>query len=96
MSGPAELMLWAVAVLVVAVVTGVLLVIAVAVVKAFAAPRRTDRQIQAAAEAEIGSERAAMGMPWASRDGLREAIPPAYTEFIGRQLLAHIGAVSEE
>lgn len=28
-----------------------------------------------------------MGMPWASRDGLREAIPPAYTEFVGRQLL---------
>ena len=31
--------------------------------------------------------RRVMGMPWASRDGLREAIPPAYTEFIGRQLL---------
>lgn len=28
-----------------------------------------------------------MGMPWASRDGLREAIPPAYTEYIGRQLI---------
>lgn len=34
--------------------------------------------------------REVMGMPWASRDGLREAIPPAYTEYIGRQLLAHI------
>ena len=33
-----------------------------------------------------------MGMPWASRDGLREAIPPAYTEFIGEQLLAHVRA----
>jgi DNA (cytosine-5)-methyltransferase 1 len=31
--------------------------------------------------------REVMGMPWASRDGLREAIPPAYTEYIGRQLL---------
>ena len=63
-----EVMLWAVAVLVVAVVTGVLLVIAVAVVKAFAAPRKTDRQIQAAAEAEIGSERAAFirGARWAA------------------------------
>lgn len=27
-----------------------------------------------------------MGMPWASREGLREAIPPVYTEYIGRQL----------
>lgn len=34
-----------------------------------------------------------MGMPWATRDGLREAIPPAYTEFIGAQLLAHVGAM---
>lgn len=34
--------------------------------------------------------REVMGMPWASRDGLREAIPPAYTEFLGAQLLAHI------
>lgn len=34
--------------------------------------------------------RAAMGMPWASRDGLREAIPPAYTEYVGRRLMAHI------
>lgn len=34
--------------------------------------------------------RQVMGMPWASRDGLREAIPPAYTEFIGTQLLAEV------
>lgn len=27
-----------------------------------------------------------MEMPWANRDGLREAIPPAYTRLIGRQL----------
>jgi DNA (cytosine-5)-methyltransferase 1 len=37
-----------------------------------------------------GAERARqiMGMPWATRDELREAIPPVYTEFIGRQLVA--------
>ncbi|WP_442906815.1 SAM-dependent methyltransferase [Kitasatospora sp. NBC_01246] len=29
-----------------------------------------------------------MGMPWATRDGLREAIPPAYTELIGHQAAA--------
>ena len=34
--------------------------------------------------------REVMGMPWASRDELREAIPPAYTEFIGAQLLEHV------
>ncbi|MFC3231882.1 DNA cytosine methyltransferase [Streptomyces nitrosporeus] len=31
-----------------------------------------------------------MGMPWANRDGLREAIPPAYTEWIGERLMAHV------
>lgn len=42
----------------------------------------------------VAKARQAMGMPWASRDGLREAIPPAYTEFIGRQLFRHIERVS--
>jgi len=30
---------------------------------------------------------ALMGMPWASQHGLSQAIPPAYTEFLGRQLM---------
>ena len=34
--------------------------------------------------------RKVMGMPWASREGLREAVPPAYTEHIGHQLAAHV------
>lgn len=33
----------------------------------------------------------AMGIDWMTRDELAQAIPPAYTEFIGRQLLAAIG-----
>jgi DNA (cytosine-5)-methyltransferase 1 len=36
--------------------------------------------------------RAAMGIDWMNRDELSEAIPPAYTEFIGAQLLDHIRA----
>lgn len=36
--------------------------------------------------------RKVMGMEWATRDGLREAIPPAYSEFIGAQLIDHIEA----
>lgn len=35
--------------------------------------------------------RDAMGMPWASRDGTAEAIPPAYTEHIGQALMSHLG-----
>lgn len=33
----------------------------------------------------------AMGIDWMDRHGFVEAIPPAYTEFIGRQLIEHIG-----
>lgn len=35
----------------------------------------------------VAAGRNAMGMPWATRDGLREAIPPAYTEYIGSELM---------
>ena len=34
----------------------------------------------------------AMGIDWTDRAHMAEAIPPAYTEFIGRQLMAAIGA----
>ncbi|GAA1101767.1 SAM-dependent methyltransferase [Kitasatospora arboriphila] len=33
-----------------------------------------------------------MGMPWATRDGLREAIPPAYTAHIAAEFLATVRA----
>lgn len=29
-----------------------------------------------------------MGMSWATRDGLREAVPPAYARYIGQQFIA--------
>lgn len=36
----------------------------------------------------VARARAAMGIDWMSRDELREAIPPAYTEFLGTALMA--------
>jgi DNA (cytosine-5)-methyltransferase 1 len=44
--------------------------------------------------AGVDRARRLMGMPWASAEGLPLAIPPAYTRFIGEQLLAHIEAVA--
>ncbi|MEU7200105.1 SAM-dependent methyltransferase [Streptomyces sp. NPDC045470] len=39
-----------------------------------------------------GVERArqVMGVPWMNRDGIRECVPPAYTEHIGRAVLASL------
>lgn len=36
----------------------------------------------------VDMARNVMRMPWANRDGLREAIPPAYTEWIGHDIMA--------
>jgi DNA (cytosine-5)-methyltransferase 1 len=42
----------------------------------------------------VGTDRGreAMGIDWMTRDELSEAIPPAYTELIGHQLLQHLKA----
>ena len=40
--------------------------------------------------AGVDHARQVMDMPWANRDGLREAIPPAYTEYVGRQLRSRL------
>ena len=47
-------------------------------------------QVTGGGNATIANKRAAMGMDWASGHGLNEAIPPAYSEHVGRALLAHL------
>ena len=39
--------------------------------------------------------RRAMGIDWMTRDGLAQAIPPAYTEHIGRELLGYLAEAGE-
>jgi DNA (cytosine-5)-methyltransferase 1 len=43
--------------------------------------------------ASLERARDAMEMPWASWNGCREAIPPAYTKFIGEQLIRSLTPV---
>lgn len=42
----------------------------------------------------LDEARALMGMPWASWAGITQAIPPAYTQYLGAAMLVDIGAVA--
>jgi DNA (cytosine-5)-methyltransferase 1 len=46
----------------------------------------------AGGSARVGDARAAMGIDWMTGAELNQAIPPAYTEFLGRQLIASVRA----
>ena len=50
-------------------------------------------QVTGGGNCTIANKRAAMGTPWMSGHGCNEAIPPAYAEFIGRQLMEVVRGV---
>jgi DNA (cytosine-5)-methyltransferase 1 len=55
-------------------------------------------QVTGGGHCTLAAARDAMGIPWMTKGEINEAIPPAYTEHIGRDLRAHIlrNAVIEE
>lgn len=40
---------------------------------------------------DVAAARAAMQIPWMTRDELAQAVPPPYAEHVGRAALAHLG-----
>jgi DNA (cytosine-5)-methyltransferase 1 len=50
----------------------------------------TGRTVDLPGEDRQALAKAIMGMPWATMNGCSEAVPPAYTQYIGRELIAEI------
>lgn len=49
-------------------------------------------QVTGGGNCSIAAARDAMGIDWMNKGELNESVPPAYTKFLGKQLLAHIHA----
>lgn len=47
-------------------------------------------QVTGGGNCSVAAARVAMGIEWMSKNELNEAIPPAYTHFVGRELLLHL------
>jgi DNA (cytosine-5)-methyltransferase 1 len=52
-------------------------------------------QVTGGGNCTIAAARDAMGIDWMTKNELNEAIPPAYTRLIGRQLLAYLIAMKQ-
>jgi DNA (cytosine-5)-methyltransferase 1 len=57
--------------------------------------REIDRDSVAGHFSGVDRAREAMGIDWMTGEELSQAIPPAYTEFIGEQLLAHLNRLAD-
>jgi DNA (cytosine-5)-methyltransferase 1 len=49
-------------------------------------------QVTGGGNCKVANARDAMGIDWMTKNELNEAIPPAYTEFIGRELRRHLAS----
>ena len=53
-------------------------------------------QVTGGGNCSIANARSAMGIDWMSKGELNEAIPPAYTEYLGRQLIEYLNMTGNE
>ena len=53
-------------------------------------------QVTGGGNCTLAAARAAMGIDWMTKTEINEAIPPAYTRFVGKQLLRHLAEVEPE
>ena len=51
-------------------------------------------QVNGGGNSSLAAARDAMGIDWMTKREINEAVPPAYTEYLGRALLAHTDAAS--
>lgn len=52
-------------------------------------------QVTGGGNCTIAAAKDAMGIHWMTKNELNESIPPAYTRFIGKQLLAHLASTEQ-
>jgi DNA (cytosine-5)-methyltransferase 1 len=52
-------------------------------------------QVTGGGNCSIANARDAMGIDWMTKNELNESIPPAYTEYLGRQLAQHVRPMSQ-
>ncbi len=52
-------------------------------------------QVTGGGNCSIAAARDAMGINWMTKGEINESIPPAYTEFVGKQLLAHMATAEQ-
>jgi len=53
-------------------------------------------QVTGGGNCTLGAARDAMGINWMTKGEINESIPPAYTEFVGKALLLHMGLLTEK
>jgi len=52
-------------------------------------------QVTGGGNCSIAAARDAMGINWMNKGEINESIPPAYTEFVGKELLRHMASASK-